>query len=224
MGVLDRFGSIVKANINTLLDKAEDPAKMVEQYLREMTEDLAEVRKETAGVMAEEARTKRLVDDCNAEIAKYTDLAKRALQAGSESDAKVFIAKKQELETKLTSLRASYEAALENASKMRELHDKLVSDIESLNSRKEAIKAKVAVAKTQDKVNKFGASSEKFGDTVSAFERMEQKADNLLDRANAVAELGRAPLDSAKSLAEKYSTAPSAVDDELAKLKAELGI
>ena len=50
MGILDRFTSIVKANINELLDKAEDPEKMVDQYLREMTESLAEVREATAGV------------------------------------------------------------------------------------------------------------------------------------------------------------------------------
>ena len=56
MGILDRFTSIVKANINELLDKAEDPEKMVDQYLREMTESLAEVREATAGVMAEEKR------------------------------------------------------------------------------------------------------------------------------------------------------------------------
>lgn len=48
MGILDRFTSIVKANINELLDKAEDPEKMVDQYLREMTESLAEVREATA--------------------------------------------------------------------------------------------------------------------------------------------------------------------------------
>ena len=60
MGILDRFTSIVKANINELLDKAEDPEKMVDQYLREMTESLAEVREATAGVMAEERRRKAL--------------------------------------------------------------------------------------------------------------------------------------------------------------------
>ena len=59
MGILDRFTSIVKANINELLDKAEDPEKMVDQYLREMTESLAEVREATAGVMAEERRCKK---------------------------------------------------------------------------------------------------------------------------------------------------------------------
>ena len=55
MGLLSRFADIISANINDLLDKAEDPAKMVDQCLRDMMEDLAEVKKETAAVMAEES-------------------------------------------------------------------------------------------------------------------------------------------------------------------------
>ena len=76
MGILDRFTSIVKANINELLDKAEDPEKMVDQYLREMTESLAEVREATAGVMAEERRCKKLVDENLAEMEKYEELVR----------------------------------------------------------------------------------------------------------------------------------------------------
>ena len=56
MGILDRFTDIIKANINDLLDRAEDPAKMIDQYMRELTDNLAEVKQETAAVMAEEAR------------------------------------------------------------------------------------------------------------------------------------------------------------------------
>ena len=85
MGILDRFTSIVKANINELLDKAEDPEKMVDQYLREMTESLAEVREATAGVMAEEKRCKKLVDENMAEMTKYEELARKALAAGNEA-------------------------------------------------------------------------------------------------------------------------------------------
>ena len=61
MGILDRFTDIIKANINDLLDKAEDPAKMIDQYMRELTDNLADVKKETAAVMAEEARVAREV-------------------------------------------------------------------------------------------------------------------------------------------------------------------
>ena len=83
MGILQRFSDIIQANVNAVLDKMEDPAKMIDQYLRELADNLAEVKKETAGVMAEEARTKRLVDENQAEVEKYTDLAKKALSAGN---------------------------------------------------------------------------------------------------------------------------------------------
>ena len=225
MGILDRFSTIVKANINALLDKAEDPGKMIDQYLTEMTESLAEVKRETAGVMAEETRTRSKVEANRAEVQKYADLAKKALQAGNEGDARVFIAKKQQQETAGQGLEEAYAVAKANAQKMREMHDKLVGDIEELKRRRETIKAKVAVARTQGKLNEIGAASDKAEDAMSAFQRMEEKADRMLDRETAIAELNAAPKDEAAALEEKYSGAgPAAVDDELARLKAELGI
>ena len=124
MSILSRFKDIMSANINALLDKCEDPAKMIDQYLRQLKEDLAEVKQETAAVMAEEKRTKRLVDDNAAEIAKYTDLAKKALTAGNEGDAKVFITKKQELEAHQADLEKTYALAHANAEKMREINQR----------------------------------------------------------------------------------------------------
>lgn len=226
MGILSRFGDIIKSNVNDMLDKCEDPAKMVDQYLRNLTENLAEVKKETAGVMAEETRTRRMVEENSAEIAKYGDLARKALQAGNEGDARVFLAKKQQLETKGASLQATYDAARENANKMRQLHDKLVSDIETLNGRREMIKAKVAVAKTQERVNGFASSADKAAGALNAFERMEAKADQMLDRANAMEELNRKPVDEAAALEDKYASASdnASVDAELEKLKKEMGL
>ena len=189
MGILDRFTSIVKANINELLDKAEDPEKMVDQYLREMTESLAEVREATAGVMAEEKRCKKLLDENREETEKYEELARKALAAGNEADARVFLAKKQELAGRAEGLTVAYEGAKANADKMRQMHDKLVADIEELNARKATIKAKAAVAKTQSKVNEMTSAGDRAEGARSAFDRMEAKADEMLDRANAVAEL-----------------------------------
>ena len=83
MGILDRFATIVRANINELLDKAEDPAKMVDQYLVDLTESLAEVKRETAGVMAEEARTRRAVDRNAEESARRSPPATRTTPASS---------------------------------------------------------------------------------------------------------------------------------------------
>lgn len=226
MSILDRFADIVKANINDLLDRAEDPAKMVDQYLRDLTDSLAEVKKETASVMAEETRTKRLVEQNSNEAKRFEDLARKALSAGNEDDARAFLGKKQELEAKGASLVQAFEAAHANAAKMREMHDKLVSDIDKLNGRREAIKAKVSVAKTQQKVNEVSSASDTAQGAMSAFARMEAKADQMLDQANAMAELNAEPVDSIAELEKKYDSADSnaAVDDELARLKAEMGL
>ncbi|MCI6360031.1 MAG: PspA/IM30 family protein [Clostridiales bacterium] len=226
MGILQRFSDIVSANVNALLDKAEDPGKMIDEYLRKATKDLAEVKQETAGVMAEESRTKRLVDDNAAQVAKYEALAKKALLAGNEDDARVFLSKKQELESAGAGLQTAYAAAHENAVKMRELHDKLVKDINTLNSRRQAVKAKMAVAKTQERVNKMGASADKLQSSMGAFERMEEKADRMLDEANAMSELSSQAVDEAQALEEKYRTADTnaSVEDELAALKLKMGL
>lgn len=226
MGILQRFSDIVSANVNALLDKAEDPGKMIDEYLRKATKDLAEVKQETAGVMAEESRTKRLVDDNAAQVAKYEALAKKALLAGNEDDARVFLSKKQELESAGAGLQTAYAAAHENAVKMRELHDKLVKDINTLNSRRQAVKAKMAVAKTQERINKMGASADKLQSSMGAFERMEEKADRMLDEANAMSELSSQAVDEAQALEEKYKTADTnaSVEDELAALKLKMGL
>ncbi len=225
MSILERFGDIIKANINAVIDKMEDPSKMIDQYLRDMTEDFAEVKKSTAQVMAEETRTKRQLDDNQAEVAKYTEYAKKALKAGNDGDARIFIAKKQELENIGASLMTTYAAAHENAIKMRQMHDKLATDIETLKTRREMIKAKVAVAKTQDTINDVASSVTSARGAMSAFDRMEDKADKMLDEANAVAELNEQPVDEAAALEDKYGAAgASSIDDELEKMKSELGI
>ncbi len=224
MGIISRFTTIMKANINDLLDRCENPAKMVDQTLRELNESLAEVKKETAGIMAEEQRCKRNYDTVLAEIDKWTNYAKKAIEAGNDDDAREFLAKKQQVESALADAKQTYDIAAENAGKMRQMHDKLVSDISILESRREMIKAKVAVAKIQAKVNEVTSRTNVNG-TIAAFERMEAKADRMLDSANAMAELNAAPVDTASALAKKYDsgTVSSSVDAELAALKAELG-
>ena len=109
--------------------------------------------------------------------------------------------------------------------KMRQMHDKLVNDINALNDRKDAIKAKIKVAKTQQKINKMTSNVGDSSASIAAFERMEAKADAMLDLANAETELNQtAATSEVQNLAAKYDAAPdAAVQDELAALKAKLG-
>ena len=108
---------------------------------------------------------------------------------------------------------------------MKQMHDKLVNDISQLNARRDAIKAKMAVAKTQEKMNKMGASIDGAAATLSAFDRMEAKANKMLDEANAMAELNKGADSDIDSLTRKYEETPSSgVEDELAALKAKMGL
>lgn len=225
MGILKRFKDIMASNINALLDKAENPEKMIDQYLRDLQDDLRKVKSETATIMAEEARCKRQLDECDAEIAKMQTYAEKALLAGNEADAMKFLEKKNQLTQKQVPLQQAYDAAAANATKMRELHDKLTKDIGDLNSRKEAIKAKVQVAKTQEKMNKMIGSVADTSGSIAAFDRMEAKADAMLDKANAMSQLNEIGGDNIDDLEDKYDAAPNAdVSEELAALKAKMGL
>lgn len=222
--ILKRFGDIMSANINALLDRAEDPEKMIDEYLRDIESDLGKVKAETAAVMAAETKAKRELDECAQDIAKMQRYAEKALMAGNEDDARQFLEKKAQLVKQQESLQQAYDAAAANAAKMREMHDKLAKDLENLQAKRDAIKAKVAVAKTQEKMNKMSSSIAGAGEAMAAFDRMEAKADRMLDEANAMAELDKKE-DTIEDLARKYDQDDSsAVDDELAALKAKMGL
>ena len=226
MGIISRFKDIMSSNINALLDKCEDPEKMIDQYLRNLESDLGKVKAETASVMAEETRSKRTLDECTEEVKKFQNYAMKAVEQGNDDDARKFLEKKNQLTEKQTSLQQSYDMSSANAAKMKQMHDKLVNDIGQLNSRKDAIKAKLAVAKTQERLNKIGSSVAGAQNDMSAFGRMESKVDKMLDEANAMAELNSLEsTDSTAALAEKYEdkVVTTAVEDELAALKAQMG-
>ena len=226
MGIISRFKDIMSANINALLDKCEDPEKMIDQYMRNLQSDLGKVKAETASVMADEQRAKRELDECTAEINKLQAYAEKAVAAGNDDDARQFLAKKQTLVTKQQAFQQTYTLAADNAAKMRQMHDKLVNDINELDSRRDTIKAKMKVAKAQQTVNKMTSGMGKAESSLSAFDRMEAKANNMLDKANAMAELNStSEKKSMDDLTAKYDSAPTAdVEDELAALKAKMGL
>jgi len=227
-GIITRFKDIMSSNINALLDKAEDPSKMVDQYLRNLESDLGKVKAETASVMAEEKRAKRELDECNEQINKMQKYAEKALIAQNESDAKLFLEKKTQLSKNQQSLQQSYDIAADNATKMRSMHDKLVKDIGDLNARRDQLKGKLAVTKTQERLNKIGSSVTGAKGNLSAFDKMEDKINKQLDEANAMAELNSSKEEeSIEDLMSKYDDnkeSNSEVDDELQALKNKLGL
>ena len=228
-GILSRFKDIMSSNINALLDKVEDPMKMIDQYIRNLESDLGKVKAETAAVMAEETKSKRELDECIDSINKMQTYAEKALLSGNEADARTFLSKKGELNNKLISLQQTYDIAKENSTKMREMHDKLIKDISQLNTRRDELKAKMAVANTQEKLNKIGSSVNGAIGNMSKFDEMEAKINKKLDTANAMAELNNSQKEeNIEDLIAKYDNetknTSSEIDDELSELKSKLGL
>jgi len=224
--ILGRFKDIMSANINSLLDKMENPEKMIDQYVRNMERDLNSVKSETAAVMAQESAAKRKVVECEDEIKKMDTYARKALKSGNESDAKLFLEKKATLQTKLESLNNDKEVAAQNALKMREMHDKLASDIQTLSAKRSEIKAKMKMAKTSERISSLSGAGP--NGNVSAFNAMEEKANRMIDEANAKMELNMPKSDGIDDLMKKYdnnsSETSSTVDAELEKMKKEMGL
>lgn len=223
-GILSRFKTIMEANINALLDKAEDPVKMADQLARDLEKDLGEVKAETVSVMAEEKRAKRAYDEGVAEVEKLQRYAEKAVLAGNDADAKVFLSEKAAKATNLESLKGAWDLAAANAAKMREMHDKLTEQLKQVEERKAAIRAKAAMVKSQQKANEI--KSDLGGSSLAAFDALEEKLNRKLDEAEAAAELNTKKDDMADLMA-KYDDAAtvqdSGVEDELAALKAKLG-
>ena len=219
MSILERFSTIMKANINALLDKCEDPAKMIDQYLIDLKESLVEVKKETAGVMAVEKQCVRQYDENEEEIERFRNIAKKAVDAKNDEDAKVFIKKYKELEEKREALENNKKAAVDNASHIRNMHDKLVEDIQTLEGRKAQIKSTMTVAKTTERLNKLGDPLSRVSSVGDKFIDMQEKANRMLDEAQAKSELSAPVVSKADSLAKKYGAADADIEAELNRLK-----
>ncbi|TWT01526.1 PspA/IM30 family protein [Planomicrobium sp. CPCC 101079] len=223
MEILKRFRDIMASNINAMLDKAEDPEKMIDQYLRDLNSDLGKVKAETAAIMAAEKRERRELDELQSEIGDMQRYAVKALEAGNEDDARKFLQRKAELAEKEKDRKTAVELASTNTSQMRQMHDKLESDIGELESRRAELKGKAAIAKTQKKMNDLHSSVNGAGERISAFDKMEEKINQELDEAMAMQELNKSTGTDIKDLAAKYET-DSGVEDELNSLKAGINV
>lgn len=220
MGVFQRIADVMSANINDLLDKAEDPEKMAKQYLRQALEDLSEVKANTATIIADEKQCKRNLDEANEQVKKYDGLARKAVTAGNDNDARVFLTEKNKAVKTAEAAKAAYDAAKANADKMRALYTKLNNDVSTLQSRLKNIHAMSAVVDAQETVSRM--TGKDYGGGLAKFDAMEDRVRQKLDASSASMELASAPANEADALAAKYGSEGSDVDSELAALKAEL--
>ncbi|XOI98784.1 PspA/IM30 family protein [Paenibacillus polymyxa] len=186
MGILSRFRDVMKANVNHMLSRAEDPEKSVNEYMRSLSSDLGQVKAETTAVLSDESRAKRALDECSADVKKLQRYAEKSAESGDEDKARGFLEKKVKLADKLNELQAAYERASAKAKMMKHMNDKLVADLGQLEARHAELKGRIADAKAQQQANERNASA---GRAESALKAMEDKANQALNEAEALAEL-----------------------------------
>ncbi len=234
-GLAGRMSTVIKAKISKLLDRAEDPGETLDYGYQKQVEYLQNVKKGIADVVTSKKRLQMQSSKLEQSIVKLDTQARQALAQGREDLARTALERKtlaqnelQSLDQQIAELEKQQESLTENERRMRE-------KIEAFRTKKEVIKAQYSAAEAQVQISEAANGvGEQMADLGLAIQRAEEKTENMKARANAVDELEKAGTfedltqlgsggsdDIDRQLAQ--ISAGQQVDDELAKMKSELG-
>ncbi|MDA5108810.1 MULTISPECIES: PspA/IM30 family protein [Brevibacillus] len=184
MSFFKRLRDLTMANLFALIEKAEDPIKMTDQYLRDMQEDLEEAEKAVAAQIALEKKFKLLYEEQEALVKKRDEQAHLAAQAKNVDLARRALEEKKAAQQKMEEYKASYEQNKRAADNLREKLAEMRKQINELKHKRETLVARVNAAKAQKNINKamtgFDANT-----AMAGLKRMEEKALQLEAEAEA---------------------------------------
>src|SRR3954466_14314533 len=233
-GLAGRFSTTVKAKISKLLDRAEDPAETLDYGYQKQVELLQNVKKGIADVVTSKKRLQMQSDKLEQSVVKLDTQARQALASGQEDLARTALERKQGLQAELQNLDTQVAQLEDQQAKLTESEKKLRAKIEAFRTKKEVIKAQYSAAEAQVRISEAATGvGEQMADVGLAMQRAVDKTENMKARADAVSELeaagtfedltalGSGDDDIDRQL--KQLSSQSVVDDELAKMKAELG-
>src|ERR1700740_980511 len=233
-GLGGRMSTVIKAKVSKLLDRAEDPAETLDYSYQKQVEQLQNVKKGIADVVTGKKRLQMQETSLQQSVVKLDTQARQALAAGNEELARTALERKNVAQTELQSLDSQITELEGQQQQMTESEQKLRAKIEQCRSKKEVIKAQYSAAEAQVRISEAATGvGEEMADVGLAMQRALDKTENMRARASAVQELeaagtfedltalGSGEDDIDRQLRELSSS--SAVDDELAKMKAELG-
>lgn len=223
MGIIERCRDILAANVNDLLDRAENPEKMANQLLRDYRENLADVKQKSASVLANEESAAVKLKECQDLVADYQAAAANALKSGNEADARACLEKKQMHEANLKQLQENYDMAHSDAETARQTYAKLVADIDKLEIEVDTLKQKDATLQARKAAGKI-ASSDRSSEFRSRLDRMSDKVNKQLCEQDAMESLDRENGSGDDLLAKYGAGSSSSVDSELEALKKSMGM
>jgi phage shock protein A len=217
MGLFDRLSRVVRANLNDMVSKAEDPEKVLEQAIIDMQEDLVQLRQAVARAIATQKRTEQQYNKNQSEANNWQSRAQLALQKGDENLAREALVRKKTNADTAATLKTQLDQQVSQVDTLKRNLIALESKISEAKTKKDMLKSRAAAAKANEQLQST-ISGLNTGSAMSAFERMEEKVLMMEAKSQAAGELGGADLESQFAMLESGSD----VDDELAAMKAQL--
>jgi phage shock protein A len=220
MGIFSRLTDIVNANLNSLLDKAEDPRKMVRLIIQEMEDTLVEVRSATVQIIADKKEIERRIADARREADDWRAKAEIALERGREDLAKGALMAKSRAAEAADALARELDAVEADLAKANEDIGRLQAKLSEAKAREQSYAARAEVAQQRLKVRST-LHDRRVDEAFQRFEQVERSLDELQGRVESY-DLGAAK--APKSLAQEISELESEhrVDRELAEMKAKI--
>jgi phage shock protein A len=217
MGLFDRIGRLVRANLNDVVSKAEDPEKILEQSILDMQEDLVQLRQAVAQAIATQKRSEQQYNQAQQQANQWQQRAQLALQKGDENLAREALTRKKGHGETATMLRTQLDAQSGQVDTLKRNLIQLESKISEAKTKKNMLKARLQAAKAQEQLHST-IGSLNTNSSMAAFDRMEEKVLQIEARSQAAYELAGSDLESQFKQLESGTD----VDDELALMKAQL--
>jgi phage shock protein A len=218
VSVLTRIATLISANINAMIDAAEDPEKMVDEYLRQMRAELSEARAATAMAMADETRLRAQYERYKSETDDWQKKAELAVQGDQDDLAREALTRRSTAQKLTDGYNTQWQSQHDQVQELRDALAKLEAKISEAEAKRELIIAKNRRAATQEAITTAMQSVQ--GTTADqSLGRMEDQADQRLARAQAMAQLAGQDLDTRFSDLETQQQ----VDSDLATLKKKYG-
>ena len=224
MAFFERIADILKANINDMIDKAEDPVKMVKQLILEMEDQVDEATRALGQAMGSQKVAAKELADAKAKVADWNDKAKLALKNGDEALARKALDIKVGLEGQVGQLQGSYDGITAQVDKLKDQVQTLKMKLDEARARQNVLIARAKRAEAATNV----ATSISAATTESAFAKLDKLEKKIVQQeatAEAFTELNAAGVAQA-AVADEFEQLQhkDAVDTELERLKTELGM